>query len=765
MLEPGSQIGHYEIVAPLGVGGMGEVYRARDLRLGRMVAIKVMAASIQYDPDHVARFRQEASALSALNHPNIVTVFDIDQVGPITYIVMELVRGQSLRALLQAGALPLPMTLRLAVQIIEGLANAHEAGIVHRDLKPENVMVTDDGLVKLLDFGLAKVAAATTDETLSPVTQPGAVVGTATYMAPEQIRGRTADFHSDQFAVGLLLFEMATGQHPFRRDTWLATLTAIVTDTAPSVTGLNANAPPPLVWIVERCLSKSPADRYPSTRELARTMQSVEHQLLHSGSGSWPGPVPIGRPRRRTGRAPIDSIAVLPFENVGRTADLEFFCDGLTEGIIGNLSPTPKLRVMARSTVFRYQGTTLTPQQIGLELQVVSVLTGRVTVRGDRVTVAAELVRVADGSRIWGGQYTRPWSGVMTIEQELATEITTALRLRVTPAHRRHLARHETASTDAYQLYLRGRFYLNKRTLDAVRKAIEEFQHAIDTDPLFARAYSGLADSYIVMGTGGFGVVPAREALTRASAAASRAIELDDHLAEAYRSLGHVHLMHHWDAAAAERAFDRAIELDPGAGMTYSWFAEVCTVRGRFEDGIAAARRGMELDPLSINATFYLMRVLYYARRYQDVIEEGRKAFELEPTFYRTNLMLAPAYQMIGRGGDAVALVDKLIAISGSNPFLSALRADLLARNGDADAARAILDEVMEIAKVRYVDPYDVARIYIGLGERTAAFEWLERAFDERSTWLIWLSVSPFSDGLRDDPRFADLVSRIGLTA
>jgi tetratricopeptide (TPR) repeat protein len=352
----------------------------------------------------------------------------------------------------------------------------------------------------------------------------------------------------------------------------------------------------------------------------------------------------------------------------------------------------------------------------------------------------------------------------MAIEREISDEITTALRLRLTPAQRRQLAKRQTASTDAYQLYLRGRYWLNKRTLDSVRKSIEQFQQAIDVDPQFARAFAGLADSYIVLGTGGFGVVPARDALTRASAAASRAIELDDRLAEAHRSLGHVHLMYSWDWNASTREFERAIALDPGAGMTHSWYAEVCTVRGLFDAGLAAARRGMELDPLSINATFYLMRVLYYARRYEDVIEEGRKAFELDPSYYRTNLMLAPAYQMLGRGAEAVALVDRLIAGSGASPFLSTLRADLLARNGDSATARSVLGQVLELSKTRYVDPYDIARVYIGLGERDEAFAWLARAYEGRSTWLIWLAVSPFSDVIRDDPRFAEQVARIGLT-
>jgi serine/threonine-protein kinase len=760
ILEIGKQIGHYEIVAPLGSGGMAEVYRARDMRLGRMVAIKVMAASIQYDRDHVSRFRLEASTLSALNHPNIVTVFDVDQVGPMVYIVMELVQGRSLRALLQAGALPLPMMMRLAVQIARGLEKAHEARIVHRDLKPENLMVTDDGLVKILDFGLAKVAASTTDETQTPATQPGAVVGTTTYMAPEQMRSGTADFRSDQFAFGLILFEMATGQHPFRRETWLGTVAAIIGDQLQSMVGLNPNVPPPLVWLIERCLSKNPAQRYSSTRELVGQLQAIEQGLASPGTTSVRQPTT----RPRGGRAVIDSIAILPFDTSGGAPDLEYLSDGLTEGIISSLSQTRTVRVMARSTVFRYKGSTSTPQQIGAELAVVAVLTGRVTVLTEKVTVRAELVSVADGSRLWGGHYMRPWSDVMAIERELSTQIAEALRVRLTAAQRRRLERRATANTDAYQMYLRGRFLLNKRTLDAIRKAIEQFQLAIDRDPQFARAYAGLADCHIVMGTGGFGVVPSREALMRAQAAAAKAIELDDDLAEAHRSLGQIHLTYTWNWDAAERELQRALRLDPGDAMTHSWFSEVCTVRERFTEGLAAARRGIELDPLSINASFYLMRVAYYARRYNDVVEEGRKVLELEPTFYRTNLMLAPAYQMLGRGAEAIALVDRLIAIVGSNPFLACLRADLLARNGARDAALVILEEVTELSRTRYVDPYDFARIHIALGDADRAFEWLERAFEARSAWLIWLKVSPFSDGLRHDPRFADLVGRIGVT-
>lgn len=760
----GSRFGHYEVIARLGAGAMAEVYRARDLTLGRQVALKVLPAQVLTDPSRLARFRQEASAASSLNHPNIVTVYEIGQVDELTYIALELVEGKTLRELLTGTPLGTLTVVRLAEQIAEGLAKAHGATIVHRDLKPENVMVTDDELVKILDFGIAKFAQpASSDDTTDLVaasqvqTGSGIVLGTVTYMSPEQARGQTVDFRSDQFALGVMLYEMTTGRHPFRSQSTAETLSAIIRDTPPPVAALNAGTPAPLCWIIDRCLAKDPDDRYASTRDLARDLEAIA-QHLSNPSGSV-----FAAPRPRAKRKIIDSLAVLPLVNASGDADADYLGDGITERIINELSRLRKLKVMARSTVFRYKDRAEDPQRVGLDLRVDAVVTGRVVLRGDTLTVSAELVDVGEGSQLWGAQYTRKVDDISSLHEEISNEIATRLRGRRSAAKPARPARPATTSGEAYQLYLRGRFFWNKRTPEGIKRGIEYLQRAIDTDPLFALAHAGLADCYSVLAASEFAIFPPRQIMPRAKAAATQAVEIDDGLAEAHCALASIKFWYDWDWPGAERGFKRALDLNPGYAAAHTWYGEFLSAMERPQEALAECRRSVDLDPLSVTALWSLGRVLLITHEYDLAIEEMHKALEIDPTFMRPYYVLAWAYYKVGRPEEGIASIQKSIAIGGENPFKKGYLGHLYAITGKPDEARRILEELAAQSALRYVSGFYRAIVHCGLGEADQAFTYLDQAVDERSGWLPYAKVGAFLDPLRDDPRFGDLLRRIGL--
>jgi serine/threonine-protein kinase len=769
MFAPGTRFGHYELMARLGAGGMAEVYRARDLTLGRQVAIKVLPANVLVDRNQEARFRQEATTVSSINHPNIVTIFEIGTTDDVMYIAMELVEGKTLRQFLTGGALPMATVLAVGAQVADGLAKAHAAQIVHRDLKPENIMVTDDGLVKVLDFGMAKVGGSTPNqvEDLATgsffTTRPGVVLGTAAYMSSEQARGQPVDFRSDQFALGLVLYELATGRHPFRRESAVQTMSAIIDATHEPLLSVAPSAPQQLAWIVDRCLSKNPEDRYASTRDLARDLQQLAGYL--SGSGIVPiAPPPKAKPRAATRRA-IDSIAVLPFVNASRDADTDYLTEGITESIINSLSQVPKLKVIARSTMFRYRDRADDAQAVATELQVRGVVTGRVQIRGDHLLVSAELMDAARGSQVWGGQYNCKFADVFSIPQEVATELTSALRVRLTGAQRKQLGQPQSHSGEAYQLYLRGRFAWNKRTPDEIKRGMDFFERATHADPTFGLAYAGLADCYCVLGAGEFAMFPPRQMMPKARAAAVRGVELDDTRAETHAAMGSVSFWYDWDWAAAEREFRRAIELNPGYAVAHGWYAEFLSAMGRFDQAIEEARRAADLDPLSIATMWTLARVLNLSGDQLGAIAEMKRSLEIDPASMRPYYIMGWAYYKIGRVDKAYAALEASIALGGDNPFKKGFLGHIYAASGRVDDARKLLNELIELSKTRFVSAFYIAIVYSGLGELDAAFEYMDRAFEERSSYLAYAGVTPFLDGLKADPRYNLLLQRLGLPA
>jgi len=622
-LTTGSRLGPYEILGQIGAGGMGEVYRARDRKLDRDVAVKVLPESVAADPDALARFEREAKAVAALSHPNILAIHDFGTHEGTVYAVTELLEGETLRGKLDAGRIARKQAVNYALQVAKGLSAAHEKGIIHRDLKPENLFVGKDGHLKILDFGLAKREApvARGEETSAPTvsghTEPGTVMGTVGYMSPEQVRGRPADHRSDIFSFGVVLYEMLTGRRAFRGETPVETMHAILKEETPGLAGSASAISPALERIVRHCLEKSPEERFQSARDIAFALGEAS-----SGSAAAPAtPVPQPpRPRAfrpllwaagvaglaalaaavlwlRPGARSIDSLAVLPFVNAGGDPNAEYLSDGITESLINSVSQIPGIKVVSRSSAFHYKGKDVGARTVGRELGVRAVLTGRIVQRGDGLSIRAELVDARDDTHLWGEQYNRRLSDILAVQEEIAGDISGKLRQRLTGEEMKRLTRRSTENPEAYGLYLKGRYHWNKRTGQDLQKGIGYFQQAIEKDPTYALAYAGLADCYAVLFL--YAGLPSSENFPKAKAAASKALEIDDTLAQAHAALAFTHEVFYWDFSAAEKEYRRAIELDPKYPTAHHWCSLYLSGLGRYEQAIAEAERAYELDPLS----------------------------------------------------------------------------------------------------------------------------------------------------------------------
>jgi serine/threonine protein kinase/tetratricopeptide (TPR) repeat protein len=756
MLSAGSRVGPYEVLSLLGEGGMGQVYRGRDPRLGRDIAIKVLSADSIHDTEATARLEREARAIAALSHPNILAVHDVGHDNATFYLVTELLEGQTLREEIRGHAMSWRRAVEIGAEVAEGLAAAHAKSIVHRDLKPENIFVTEDGRVKILDFGLAQTdpMLAQRDEANIPTTKwfqthPGTVIGTLGYMSPEQLRGEAVDPSADIFSLGCILYELVTSKKPFHRDSGAATIAAILKDDLPR-DELSAVVPPEFQRIIEGCVEKNPSTRFQSARDLALTLRAI-------GSSSVHGDLLKTIVKRRSSKA-IDSIAVLPMVNASSDAEAEYLSDGITEGLINKLSQLPKLKVMARSTVFRYKNRNADPQSVGRELRVRAVLTGVVKHIGDRLHITVELVDSLDGAQLWGDSFSRSFADLVKLQEEMSREIAEKLRPKLTGAEKKKLRRKSTENSAAYQLYLKGRYYWNKRTEESLRKGIQFFREAIESDQSFASAYAGLADSFITLATNI--PLPPRDAMPKAKAAAMKAIEIDDQLAEAWASLAAVKWWFDWDSEGAEEAYRRAIELNPNYATAHDGYAMLLSAQGRFDEAVEQFSKASDLDPLSLIIAVHAGWPFYFARDFESAIKRFRKALELDERFIPAHGWLGLALGQQRRYAEAIDAFIRALEVD-RVPILLAMLAHTYAIAGQDNDALALVAVLDEEAQRRYISPYDIAIIHAGLGYTDSAIAQLRKALEDRSAWMVFLNVDSRLDSLRDEPAFAEILAQL----
>ena len=746
-LAPGSRLAQYEIVAPLGSGGMGEVYRARDQRLGRDVALKVMAAHVAADPEMRARFETEARAVAALSHPGIVAIHELAVVDGLPMAVMELLEGETLRERLKKGALGWREAAQTAAAVADGLSAAHAKGVIHRDLKPENVFITSDGGVKVLDFGLAlhRVDAASMDGPTLGRTAQGVVLGTFGYMSPEQVTGARVDGRSDIFAVGCLLYEMLTGRRLVGGSTPQEVLANLLHDSLPDLSSVDPLAPAELRSILMRCVDRNPARRFDSAHDLGMALRAL-----------LTGSVTAAATRRARPRG--KSIAVLPFVNSGADPQVQYLADGITESIINSLSQLGGLRVVPRSLVFRYKGLQADPATVGLALNARTILTGRVVQQGEMLNIQAELVDTSSESQLWGDQYRQRTSDLLAVQQEIAWHITEALRLKLTVEQKKKLKHKPTVDPEAYQEYLRGRYHWNTWTPDSFRKALEHFERAIAQDPAYALAYAGLGD---VLGSMGFyGYLPPEEAFPRARAAAQRALELEPAIADAHVTLALVHLFYDREWLASEREFKKALESNPQLAIAHAFYSLYLATVLRHDESIAEARLGQKLDPLSLLPNLCVSWALHFAGRHEEAVQETMRLRELVPGLEEAGNILVNCYENLERYEDAIAIAAQQPVYG--VPFDAEAITRAYRTSGANGYWKVKRDHIERAPALRNKD-FVNAVIHTRHGEIDLAFASLERLVNGRNGMAVFVQTDPCLRTLRNDPRFEALIRRLGV--
>jgi eukaryotic-like serine/threonine-protein kinase len=803
----GLTVSHYRILEKLGGGGMGVVYKAEDLRLGRYVSLKFLPEQLSSEPLAIERFQREARAASSLNHPHICTIYDVDQYEGQHFIVMEFLEGQTLKHRISGRPIELDHVPEYGHQMADALEAAHSKAIIHRDIKPANIFLTDRGQIKLLDFGLAKLmperrgagrvmqAAGSFGVTTQDahLTSDGVALGTVCYMSPEQVRGQELDERTDLFSMGLVLYEMCTGHRAFMGSTSGVIFDAILNRVPVPPGRLNPAIPLQLEQIISKALEKDRELRYRSASDLRADLQrlirdtdSARAMPYTTGQASreklrrlWPHLVwggvlavllilfglNVGNLRDRVfggaSQARIESIAVLPFANLSNDPKTEYLSDGITESLINSLSQLPNLAVMSRNTVFRYKGQATDSQKVGRDLHVRAILTGRLIQTGDELMISVSLEDVENSRQIWGEQYNRKLSNLVTVQQEIAGDIYGRLRPRLAGEEKKLLAKRPTENAEAYQLYLQGLFYWNKWTQADFKKAADYFSQAVQKDPGYALSYAGLADSYSLLGDAGY--LPPSEAWPKAKTAAMQALDIDDGLAEAHTSLGLVKEHFEWDWAGAEKEFKRAIELNPNLATAHHWYGDYLTNMGRFDEGIAETKKAQELDPLSLIINTTMGWQFYVAGRNENAVEQLRKVLDIDPKFSPARRILEEVYAHMGKYKEAVAEREKALSLSGGPELAASIEEDFT-KSGYKGVLQSWLEGLTELSKHSYVSSYSIAESYMRMDQKQKAFEWLEKAYEEHDSGMVSLAVEPMFESIRTDPKFREILRRMKLS-
>ena len=774
----GKTITHYRILEELGRGGMGVVYKAEDIKLDRSVAIKVLSPHLSSDEKAVARFVHEAKAASALDHANIGAIYEIDetQAGE-TFIAMAYYEGETLRERIDRGDMEIDEALGVVGQVAGGLERAHEAGIVHRDIKPSNIIMTGHGEAKIIDFGLAKLAGGT------KLTKEGSTFGTAAYMSPEQALGDETDHRSDIFSLGVLFYEMLAGERPFRGEHEAALLYEIVHEEPRSLTGRDVAIDPEIERIVGRTLAKNLDERYEHIGEFITDLAA-----LREGRTSGSAASPIRHRRRPVRRSligivalvaasaiiitalyimlwrseTIDSIAVLPLENLSDDEGEEYFVNGMTDELISRLARIGGLKVISRTSVMQYRGSSKTLPKIAGELNVKAVLEGSVLRVGNRVRIAVKLIHAGTDRSIWAESYERDIHDILRLQSEVALDVARNIKIKLTSLDHEEITGNVAVSAGAHEAYLKGRYYVDQRTPEGLNSGLKYFELSIESDSSYALAYAGIADTYLLLAA--YSLENPDLIYPKARQAAIKAIELDGRLAEAHTSLAIVKWHYEWEFDEAERQFRRAVALNPNYTRAHHWYALYLSFLERYDEAIAEMREAQSVDPVSLIANAALGLVYYYADRYDEALEQSIQTLEMDDQFFPAYTVQGRAYTRKDMPAKAIESFEKVIEISGRRSSALSLMAHPLAASGDMNKAEGLYDELRERSVDEYISPFDMAVLTMALGRRGETLDWLERAYDEKTFDIMSMNAEPLLNDLKEEPRFVELTDKIGLT-